>query len=89
MRDTIGIFIYILFHVLLPAIIVAIIAITLIQGCANTEYNKALKEYNNGQCECGGNYKFINYTQGYCSQAYVFQCDDCNKIIILNENPLK
>ena len=89
MRDTIASFIYVLFHVLLPAIIVVIIVLTIFQGCAQTEYNKAVKEYNDGQCECGGNYEFINYTQGYCSQAYVFQCDKCNKIIILKENPLE
>lgn len=48
-----------------------------------------INTYNNGICECGGNYEFINYTQGYGNQAYVFQCDSCNKIVTFKTNPIE
>lgn len=72
-------------------IIVIIIAPAIIVGniCVKHEHEKDINTYNNGICECGGNYKFINYTDGHIRDTFVFQCDSCNKIVGFRTNPLE
>lgn len=74
---------------IIVTIIIVIICLFSIKGYTKYRKENLRQEYNNGICECGGDYKFINYTQGYGEQAYVFQCDKCNKIITFDENPLE
>lgn len=57
--------------------------------CNKHLHENDINKYNNGICECGGHYEFINKTRGSIhSEEYVFQCDSCNKIIEFYTNPL-
>jgi len=77
---------------LISLVITVVIIAVILFGC-NIHYKHAhendIKAYNNGICECGGNYKFINYTDGQIRDTFVFQCDSCNKIVGFETNPLE
>ena len=79
---------------LLISLLICLIILAITNGViyilTKYEHEKDINVYNNGICECGGNYEFINKTRGSIHmEEYVFQCDSCNKIIEFMTNPLE
>ncbi len=61
-------------------IIAILIALAIAFGLATLIYKEAegnRNRWNNGYCECGGEYQFSSATQWRSSKAYYYTCDKC------------
>lgn len=75
---------------LLICLVITVIIIVPTIIWAEHEHKNDINTYNNGICECGGHYEFINKTHIYMDRGeYVFQCDTCNKIVEFKTNPIE
>lgn len=61
-------------------IIAILIALAIAFGLATLIYKEAegnRNRWNNGYCECGGQYQFSSATQWRSSKTYYYTCDKC------------
>lgn len=63
-------------------IIAILIALVIAFGLATLIYKEAegnRNRWNNGYCECGGQYQFSSATQWRSSKTYYYTCDKCGR----------
>ena len=63
-------------------IIAILIALAIAFGLATLIYKEAegnRNRWNNGYCECGGQYQFSSATQWRSSKTYYYTCDKCGR----------
>lgn len=61
-------------------IIAILVALAIAFGLATLIYKEAegnRNRWNNGYCECGGEYQFSSATQWRSSKTYYYTCDKC------------
>ena len=66
--------------------ILALIIFVIASGICHLSNNHHDDKYwNNGKCECGGNWVYEQAVGHYHSTAYIYKCDSCGTLIELYE----
>lgn len=68
---------------IIVACFVLIIGIAI--GAVKCSINQEEKEWNNGYCECGGHWKYVQAVGHQYHTSYIYKCDKCGKHIELWE----
>lgn len=64
----------------------AVLITALFGGMFTLEEYGNQEVWNNGQCECGGTYDFVNASRYRNNTSYYWECNTCGRIIKTNRN---